>query len=467
VRAVASSDGVVSGTLEESARRIWETCVARVENGAAKKADVTRARVLDAASKVFSEKGYSGTRLADIAAVADMQAGSLYYHFASREDLVEAMLKEGQDRTNRAVQARVDSVPPDASHVERLAELIRAHTASVLKIGNYTSATIRIIGQVPEDIRRRRLSDQRTHGRYWQRLLQEAQDAGEIRTDVDLTVVRLIIVGGLNSSTEWFHPGRGLGAEELGDQFATMFLDGLATRRGLTRRIVVPEATFAAKQTNGDRFDEPRRAATRARILDAAAKIFGERGYAGARLTDIAAAAGMRTGSLYYHFESREDLVAELMRLAWERTTSFVHQAVEALPPTASDIDRLYAAMGAHLLSCFETNAYTSSLVRILGQVPEKVRAQSRGNQREYARYWRRLLEGAADAGKIRDDLDLSAMQMMLINALNWTVEWYRPDGRLTPEEIATEFASVVFDGLAVRRNLKGRMRVAAALSQS
>jgi AcrR family transcriptional regulator len=440
--------------------------VARTKNGTAKKADVTRARVLDAAAKVFGEKGYSGTRLADIAAVADMQAGSLYYHFASREDLVEAVLKEGQERTNRSVQSRVAAVPPDATHVERLAELIRAHTASVLEIGNYTSATIRIIGQVPEDIRRRRLSDQRAHGRFWQQLLQQAQDAGEIRTDVDLTVVRLMILGGLNSSTEWFHPDRGLGTEELGAQFATMFLDGLATRRGTAHRITLPVIPPAAADPNGQRPDGPRRAATRARILDAAAKIFRERGYTGARLTDIAAEAGMQAGSLYYHFESREAMVAELVRLAWERTTGFVHQAVEALPPTASDVDRLCTAMGAHLTSCLESNAYTSALVRILGQVPEEVRVRSRDDQRAYARYWRRLLEAAAATGKIRDDLDLSAMQMMLMNALNWTVEWYQPDGRLTPEQIASEFASVVFDGLAVRRNLKPRARAEVALSQ-
>ncbi len=427
--------------------------MARAKNGSGKKAGATRARILDAAAKVFQEKGYSGTRLADIAAVAGMRAGSLYYHFASREDLVEAVLRAGQERTNSFVRERVDALPERASHIERLAELIKAHLASVLEMGDYTSATVRIIGQVPDDIRRRRVADQRDHGAYWQRLLQAAQDAGEIRTDVDLSAVRMLMIGGLNASTEWYRPGRGLRSEELGAQFASMFLNGLAARRSGRRRLILPAiGRIGDNGTKVSTTGEPRRAATRARILDAAAKIFRERGYAGARLTDIAAAAGMQAGSLYYHFESREDLVAELVRAAWERTTGFVHQSVDALPAGATDIDRLRTAMAAHLLSVLESRAYTSALVRILGQVPDEVRKRSLADQREYARYWRHLLEEAAAAGKIRADLDLAAMPMMLMNALNWTVEWYRPGGRLSPEAIAFEFSSVVLDGLAVRR---------------
>ena len=62
---------------------------------------------------------------------------------------------------------------------------------------------------------------------------------------------------------------------------------------------------------------------TRQRILDAAAKVFREQGYANARLADIAELADMQTGSLYYHFDGREDLVAEILRLGVE--TSWQH----------------------------------------------------------------------------------------------------------------------------------------------
>ena len=71
---------------------------------------------------------------------------------------------------------------------------------------------------------------------------------------------------------------------------------------------------------------------TRQRILDAAARVFREQGYANARLADIAELADMQTGSLYYHFDGREDLVAEILRLGVKTAWSHVRAAVDALP---------------------------------------------------------------------------------------------------------------------------------------
>src|SRR5678816_4156304 len=87
---------------------------------------------------------------------------------------------------------------------------------------------------------------------------------------------------------------------------------------------------------------------TRQRILDAAARVFREQGYANARLADIAELADMQTGSLYYHFDGREDLVAEILRLGVKTAWSHVRAAVDALPPSATPLDRLAAAVRAH-----------------------------------------------------------------------------------------------------------------------
>ena len=87
---------------------------------------------------------------------------------------------------------------------------------------------------------------------------------------------------------------------------------------------------------------------TRQRILDAAAEVLAERGYAEARLTDIAARAGMQAGSLYYHFSSRDELVGEILRLGIENSWDLVAAAVGRLPPTATPLERLDAAIRAH-----------------------------------------------------------------------------------------------------------------------
>ncbi len=74
---------------------------------------------------------------------------------------------------------------------------------------------------------------------------------------------------------------------------------------------------------------------TRERILDAAAKVLSERGYARMRLSDVAAEAGLQTAGIYYYFPSRDDLVEEVMWVGAVSVTRHVQEAVEALPADA------------------------------------------------------------------------------------------------------------------------------------
>ncbi|GAA0612343.1 hypothetical protein GCM10009547_12960 [Sporichthya brevicatena] len=417
-----------------------------------RKALATRGRILDAAAKVFRQNGYTGTRLSDIAAAANTQAGSLYYHFASREDLVREVLRVAQERTNDFVMRRVDSLPESTSSLDRLREAFAAHLAAVLEIGDYTAATLRILGQVPEEIRASTLELQREYGLYFKHLFESARDDGSLRADLDIYACRMMILGAMNASPDWFHPERpkGLTVAGLVEQFDAIFMAGIATKKGNRRRsnmvdrVADPAPTPQAPA-------ETRAAATIVRILDAAARVFRENGYAGARLVDIATEADMQTGSLYYHFDSREDLVSHLLRNAWHHTDDMVRRSVEGLPARTAPINRLCTVMSAHMLSILSEANYTSAMLRILGQVPDEVRATIGPLQRTYLELWRELLSEAQSAGDIRSDLDLSVVLMVLNGALNWTVEWYQPDtSNLTPAELAEEFCKLVFEGMAV-----------------
>jgi AcrR family transcriptional regulator len=186
----------------------------------------TRQRILDAAAKVFREEGYAGARLADIAAAAGTKAGSLYYYFASREALVEEVLDEGLDRAFGETRRRVDALPADIPAIDRLATAIRAHLETVLKLDNYTSASIRMLGHVPEPIRARHMKRQAVYGAYWRDLLEAAGAAGELRDGLDLSAARMLLLGMLNWSPEWYRRGR-LSPEEIADQAAAMALGGL------------------------------------------------------------------------------------------------------------------------------------------------------------------------------------------------------------------------------------------------
>jgi len=195
--------------------------------------------------------------------------------------------------------------------------------------------------------------------------------------------------------------------------------------------------------------------ATRARILDAAAKIISTKGYAAARLADIASEADTQAGSLYYHFESREALVEEVLDIAIDRVTAYVEEQVKRLPPTASPRERIATAVEAQLVMMLQHDYYAAASLRILPQLPESIREHHLQRQRRYGKFWRGLLENARDAGDIRPELDLSVLRMLLLGSINWTVEWFRP-GRLALAEVAEHVVTMFFAGVT-ESSQKGR----------
>lgn len=201
-----------------------------------RKSDRTRQRILQAAARVFRDRGYSGTRLTDIAEAAEMKAGSLYYHFESREALVEEVVLEGVRRTMEAVRERFRSLPPDAAPLRKLEAMIETHLQFVLLQGDISSASIQLIWQIPQEIRERTLAVQRAYGAMWRQVLEAARDAGDIRADLNLSAIRMSILGALNWAADWYHPS-GATPRQIARDIVAMVLHGLTTRpAGKARR---------------------------------------------------------------------------------------------------------------------------------------------------------------------------------------------------------------------------------------
>ena len=195
---------------------------------------------------------------------------------------------------------------------------------------------------------------------------------------------------------------------------------------------------------------------TRERLLDAAAKVFRDKGYAGARLSDIAERAEMHVPGVYYYFDSKEALVEEVLRAGVAKAFSFVEERVAEVPKGGPALDRLRAAIEGHVLVVLEIGDYTSANIRIFGQLPDEIRRHHLAQQRAYGDLWRRLLEDARAAGELRADLDLSVLRMLILGALNWTVEWYRP-GALSAAEVARNATTMICEGVGVSRPRRGR----------
>jgi AcrR family transcriptional regulator len=179
-------------------------------------------------------------------------------------------------------------------------------------------------------------------------------------------------------------------------------------------------------------------------ILDCAARIFREHGYAAASLRDIAAAAGMKTASIYYHFTSKDEIVAEVLNIAVRTVFAEVRKSVGALTdpsPTA----RIEAAVEGHLRAIFETDDYNGASIRIFAQLPSHIGTVTLDEREEYVGYWKTMLHEAREAGVLRD-VDLTMLRLFLFGAMNWTPQWYK-SGQYTLTEIARKLCDIIFFG--------------------
>jgi len=192
----------------------------------------------------------------------------------------------------------------------------------------------------------------------------------------------------------------------------------------------------------------PKSAKTRQRILDAAAHVLSRKGYAGTRLEDVASAAEVAAPAIYYYFASRDDLVEEVMWSGIARLREHVTGTLAALPPGAGPLDRIDAAVEAHLRYSLEISDYATASIRNAGQVPESIAIGPTAEASRYGDMWRALLRDADRAGLLRPDLDPVAARMMVLGALNWAAEWWNPR-RGSIEVVVRTAQSLVRHGLA------------------
>jgi AcrR family transcriptional regulator len=190
---------------------------------------------------------------------------------------------------------------------------------------------------------------------------------------------------------------------------------------------------------------------TRRLILEAAAGQFRQRGYAAVSLRDIAEAVGMKTGSLYYHFDSKESLVEEILTLGTQGAMAAAMDAVAALGPDADPVDKLAAIFRAHTRFLHDEENFASANLKILHQVPPAIRERHVQQDRTYGEFAAAVIDEIAVADLLTPGVDRSLLRMLCFGALNWSISWFDPQGR-TPDEIADQLMMLVRQG-ALRSN--------------
>lgn len=186
-------------------------------------------RIHAAAARLFAERGFHATRMADIAAELDMQAGSLYYYAASKEDLLVAIV---ESRVGVAVGALRDIIAHQDPVADKIRRGVAAHLrafqddADIYSIFNFERLAD-ISPEVAEQVNRRG----REYEALWTELVGAGVESGELRSDIDVPVTVKAIVGLCNSTLLWFRSGGRRSLDEVAGEFAGLVLTGLVSVR--------------------------------------------------------------------------------------------------------------------------------------------------------------------------------------------------------------------------------------------
>lgn len=183
----------------------------------------------------------------------------------------------------------------------------------------------------------------------------------------------------------------------------------------------------------------------RQRVLDAAAQLFVDQGYPGTTLRQIASAAGIKAGSIYHHFDSKDDLfVAVLhdgiivMLDAFDTSSS----ALDSFDPVET---QLVSHVHAHLSAVFENGPYTTAHVAAFFSAPDKVRQQVVPQRDLYEQRWNDLFKRLLPALSSKDR---QLRRLFLFGAMNATAEWFDRNGTLSVQQLAKAISDQFLNGV-------------------
>ena len=191
----------------------------------AERSPYDRDHVVDVAVKVFTERGYDGTSMANIADALGVHKSSIYHHVSGKEQLLDDAVKRALNALH-GMLAEPGAV--DGPAVERLRYVVRRTVEIMVRQLAEVTVLLRIRGNTPTE--RWAIARRREFDRAVQRIVAAAIADGDLRSDIDTALVTRLIFGMSNSVTERYQPGGRLSARDMASAIEAVIFEGLRRR---------------------------------------------------------------------------------------------------------------------------------------------------------------------------------------------------------------------------------------------
>ena len=185
---------------------------------------------------------------------------------------------------------------------------------------------------------------------------------------------------------------------------------------------------------------------SRQEILRTAARLFQQRGYDATSMNDVAAALKLSKGGLYHHFQSKDEILFEIMDHAMEITEERV------LTPVRSIVDpdeRLRALIRLHIeVVLSPRDREITVMLHENHPLPPALRKRINTRKKEYVHFLEKLLAEVQRTRHAKGSVSPRAAAFALLGMMNWIYQWYKPEGELQAPNLVPQFTEMVFGGI-------------------
>ncbi len=188
---------------------------------------MTKEEILEVAAQIFSKKGFHAASMQDIAEAVHLQKASLYHHVNSKQEILLELLNRALDLIIERVSVVCESsVPPE----DKLRHAIRPYLQTLSEYDYLAAVLLLEYRSLKPELRNRHIPRRDRFESLWRGLIQEGVQAGSFRCHSPSLATRALL-GTMNWTITWFRRDGPLTIEEIADQFADLFLEGLLIRK--------------------------------------------------------------------------------------------------------------------------------------------------------------------------------------------------------------------------------------------
>ncbi len=187
---------------------------------------------------------------------------------------------------------------------------------------------------------------------------------------------------------------------------------------------------------------------SRQEILRTAARLFQQRGYDATSMNDVAAALKLSKGGLYHHFQSKDEILFEIMNHAMEITQERVLNPVRGI---ADPEERLRALIRLHIeVVLSPRDREITVMLHENHPLPPALRKRINARKKDYIHFLESLMtevQGKAQ-NQVKGKVSPRAAAFALLGMINWIYQWYKPEGELQAQSLIPQFTDLIFGGI-------------------